>query len=470
MGFFFRKSVAFGPIRLNFSKSGIGVSAGVKGARVSTGPRGTYVHAGANGFYYSQRIRTSPVENRRPTSDASRARIETADVSQLNETSIAALLSQINERAARPAFAPIAIGATIIGAILAWILVASLSLPLAELVATESTSQLSMFFGFAAGVLVGTGGGALSWLVHKGDQTERTTPLFYELDANATTKFLATSNACRTLSQSSRIWRVHSNQPTSDWKRNAGANTLISRQVVSVGVRRIPFIATNIDVWAIDLQALTLFFLPDYVFVRQGNRYGAVSYESLKVSCSSTIFIENLGVPGDAQVVDYTWRFVNKKGGPDRRFSSNHQIPIVEYGLLQLESDTGLNIHLHVSSLQFAETFAKGFKRVGPTRSQYSDSRQKREPRTAQSGKRSSSNSSSYSSKQPTYIDPKIKLAYETLGVSIDSTSEEVVSAYRCMAKMYHPDKLLNMAPEFVELAEERMKEINAAYEVLKRR
>jgi len=56
MGFYYRKSVKFGPFRLNFSKSGIGVSAGVKGARISTGPRGTYVHAGRNGFYYKQKI------------------------------------------------------------------------------------------------------------------------------------------------------------------------------------------------------------------------------------------------------------------------------------------------------------------------------------------------------------------------------------------------------------------------------
>src|SRR6266404_2641122 len=56
MAFYFRKSLNFGPVRLNFSKSGIGVSAGIKGARISTGPRGTYVHAGRNGFYYTQRI------------------------------------------------------------------------------------------------------------------------------------------------------------------------------------------------------------------------------------------------------------------------------------------------------------------------------------------------------------------------------------------------------------------------------
>lgn len=56
MGWSYRRSAKFGPFRLNFSKSGIGVSAGIKGARVSTGTRGTYVNVGTNGFYYRQKV------------------------------------------------------------------------------------------------------------------------------------------------------------------------------------------------------------------------------------------------------------------------------------------------------------------------------------------------------------------------------------------------------------------------------
>lgn len=56
MGWGFRKSFKFGPMRLNLSKSGIGLSAGVKGARVSVGPRGTHLNVGTGGFYYRQKI------------------------------------------------------------------------------------------------------------------------------------------------------------------------------------------------------------------------------------------------------------------------------------------------------------------------------------------------------------------------------------------------------------------------------
>ncbi len=50
---------------------------------------------------------------------------------------------------------------------------------------------------------------------------------------------------------------------------------------------------------------------------------------------------------------------------------------------------------------------------------------------------------------------------YEILGVSKDASADEIKSAYRRLAKKYHPD--LNKAPE----AAEKFKEINEAYEVL---
>ncbi|MEX0813239.1 MAG: DUF4236 domain-containing protein [Chitinophagales bacterium] len=52
MAYYLRKALSFGPLRLNFSKSGIGLSAGVTGARVGIGPKGAYVHGGRHGLYY----------------------------------------------------------------------------------------------------------------------------------------------------------------------------------------------------------------------------------------------------------------------------------------------------------------------------------------------------------------------------------------------------------------------------------
>lgn len=52
MGFYLRKSFRMGPVRFNLSKSGLGASIGVKGARIGITSTGrAYVHAGRGGLY-----------------------------------------------------------------------------------------------------------------------------------------------------------------------------------------------------------------------------------------------------------------------------------------------------------------------------------------------------------------------------------------------------------------------------------
>ncbi|WP_024955971.1 DnaJ family protein [Sulfurospirillum arcachonense] len=53
------------------------------------------------------------------------------------------------------------------------------------------------------------------------------------------------------------------------------------------------------------------------------------------------------------------------------------------------------------------------------------------------------------------------KSLYDTLGISQSASPDEIKKAYRRLARKYHPD--INKEPE----AEEKFKEINAAYEIL---
>lgn len=55
---------------------------------------------------------------------------------------------------------------------------------------------------------------------------------------------------------------------------------------------------------------------------------------------------------------------------------------------------------------------------------------------------------------------------YKILGVSPDATDDEVKKAYRNLARKYHPDKYRDS--DLADLASEKMKEINTAYEEIK--
>ena len=55
---------------------------------------------------------------------------------------------------------------------------------------------------------------------------------------------------------------------------------------------------------------------------------------------------------------------------------------------------------------------------------------------------------------------------YQVLGIPSTATDEEVKKAYRNLARKYHPDNYHDNPLE--DLAQERMKEINAAYETIR--
>jgi DnaJ-domain-containing protein 1 len=54
---------------------------------------------------------------------------------------------------------------------------------------------------------------------------------------------------------------------------------------------------------------------------------------------------------------------------------------------------------------------------------------------------------------------------FEILGVPSTASMDEIKSAYRELARQYHPDRVQGLGEEFRTIAERKMKELNSAYQ-----
>jgi hypothetical protein len=241
-----------------------------------------------------------------------------------------------------------------------------------------------------------------------------------------------------------------------DRRRNAGASSLVNRTLVRVQAAAPARVTVNLSLKCLDLRTFKLFFLPDIILSLSYGRYGSISYRDIEVEQGVTNFIEDEDVPADATIVGKTWRFVNKDGSPDRRFNNNTQLPVVNYGVLRIRLSTALELHLNTSNAQQSLAFAHcwwelqqrgGYGHV-PNEKRHRVPPPKEEIRDALMYSR----------------EEALKLFGLTAGVS----EVEITQAYHRLALLYHPDKVVGLAPEFQNLAHAKMTEINSAYQLLK--
>lgn len=192
--------------------------------------------------------------------------------------------------------------------------------------------------------------------------------IYYEMDENIKGVYDKFITHFTELIGSSRTWQYLHASNTSDYKRTGGASQLIRRIPIggiSANRKPIKFFTTNVSIPYIRLRNTELYFLPERLLIKRGNQFAAVFYQHLTISGNITRFIEDESVPHDAVVVGQTWKFLNKKGGPDRRFNNNRQIPICHYSEYTIKSETGVYEIITTSKIGAFDNFSRFLAQIG---------------------------------------------------------------------------------------------------------
>lgn len=335
MGLRFRKSINLGGgFRINISKSGIGYSWGVKGARITKTAKGNVrgtVGIPGTGIYYSEEISgkrktktqgkvsggvshtpvpVQPVNDILPSEN-----METVNVADYQPAEYQDLLQSIKKIQ----------GLNLLSTILIW---------------TFLLSAMPVF------IFTGIAGVILKIYIH----VKLPIAMQYEFDEEAKQSFENLTATWMSMNQNKKFWQTISAAKIQNTKVNGGASRSVTR-IPAKAISKPPFfIKPNVKIFGLQLRKQQLFFLPDKLLVVSGTKVGAVNYNEIRMGLGTTRFIEDGVVPKDTKVVGKTWLKVNKNGTPDKRFKDNRQVPICEYGAIVIESGTVLYVELMCSN------------------------------------------------------------------------------------------------------------------------
>lgn len=318
MKFYKKKSIKLGPFRFNFSKSGMGVSVGVKGFRIGTGPKGNYVHLGKKGVYYQQALMKKKIKNKMfsPNRDIKILnnrvyqenglffeKVETNKIAEIKDSSSIELMSEIQYKNELISFK--------------WFSLLFLPIPALFIVMFVFLSIL--------------------------DGDRKKAALVYEIDREVEEELQHFYNAFDELINCHLKWDINAVAKNNAHKYTAGADHIVKRNKVKI-VYEVPHqLKTNINIPCIIEKNKKIYFFPDKLWIADGRKITTIDYKEVNIDISNLNFVEKDYKPKDGKIVEITWLYVNKNGEPDKRFSPNPKIPVMKYSQIHLYSSNGLN-------------------------------------------------------------------------------------------------------------------------------
>lgn len=370
MAWNYRRRIKIIPgVHLNFSKSGISTSIGVKGASVTFGKNGAFLNSGipALGLYSRQKLSGG---NKQPADT-----IPEPGYQPETPPAYSAGLRADNIFSADPQVITSQDMQGVKEAILAaheQRLDLEKDLQEVKQALAKSKSKLTISYIFLYGLIVRSVSRRIKQDITNQKEAavqieEQIENSFVQLDFIFEEELLRGYNGVvesfRKMCTSDKIWDVTSAYDQDRVATRSSASIVVNKKEVRLDFKEIPDIKANFNpLYFQNGNGADLYFYPNFVIVYSSKeKFAIIGLNELRLSFTSTRFVETGPVPADSKIIDRTWAKVNKNGTPDKRFSNNYQIPVVRYGDIALKTSTGLNEEYEFSNYEFSEAFANAF-------------------------------------------------------------------------------------------------------------
>lgn len=153
------------------------------------------------------------------------------------------------------------------------------------------------------------------------------------------------------------VWQVNDVYANNSTRRHGGAGRSVNLTKLKIQKRKPFFLRSNVKAYFIKLKKERLYILPDVIIIEGKKGLGVAALKDLDISIESIRFVETTA-PKDAKILSYTWQYVNNDGTPDKRFKNNVQLPVCQYGLVDLKTNSGFHTRLYLSNIEKTQQFS----------------------------------------------------------------------------------------------------------------
>jgi hypothetical protein len=364
MAWKYRKRVRIVPgFYLNFSKSGMSATVGMKGCSVNMGQNGTYLNTGIpdTGIYDRVRLDNQPSEKQVPKND---------DTPNFQP-------SIVNEAVEIKSFQPELITSDgLFGLKESIVKAQEIKRELKEdAKKTASKKNTALFLVVITHMFIF--GIFIKWFrenyktcktdAEEADNAYKNFKLDidFNMDQSLLNEYIIFKNSFEKLTSCQKIWDITSTQSVDRVKARSSASRSVTRTPVNFSMGTLDYINTKHEAFKFqNANGGDLYIYPGFIVMpsEYSNDFAIIDFRDITLVHHGQRFVEQETVPSDAKIVDRTWQYVNKNGMPDKRYSYNPEIPIVLYYELELKSSKGLYESFEFSNADIGETFCVAFE------------------------------------------------------------------------------------------------------------